>query len=417
MSPEIKSLLYNIGAVGIIVVALLILTHPQDLEFEPSANETPRNTQTTDSTATSTDATQSASANSAVSATTSTSKKAPPAVKTTSVQKTEQIKPQTASTTRPQVSMSNPSAATTSDAQNGFQAARIENPYPFPPKTFAAVNDEARLALVNIFCAARAGSLRPTSASGVIIDSRGVILTNAHVAQYVLLASDQAVDLSCTIRTGSPAVARFVPEVLYIPSVWIEEHAKDIKTARPVGTGEHDYALLRIKGTLLSSATMPEAFPFLPLDLREGIGFMDDQVLVASYPAEFIGGATAQLSLYPVTSITTIKGLLTFGDNGTIDLVSIGGVVGAQSGSSGGGIVNAWGRLIGLISTTSEGTTTADRDLRSITLSYINRDIAIQSGLDLPTILAGDIKKEAYAFNTVIAPALIKLLVDQLKSR
>lgn len=409
MSPQIKSLLSNLGAVGIIIGALLVLTHPQWVGFESPTNGNGGTIEATNNVGTSTAASQSASAagaSSAVPSATSSPTKEIPSLKTAPVKQPNQtIVPPPASAN-----------ATTSESDN-FQAARIENPYPFPPKTFAAVNDEARLALVNIFCAARAGSLRPTSASGVIIDSRGVILTNAHVAQYVLLASDPRIDLSCTIRTGSPAVARFVPEVLYIPSVWIEEHAKDIKTARPVGTGEHDYALLRIKGTLLSNATIPEAFPFLPLDLRERIGFMDDQVLVASYPAEFIGGATAQLSLFPVTSITTIKGLLTFGDNGTIDLVSIGGVVGAQSGSSGGAIVNAWGRLIGLISTTSEGATTDDRDLRAITLNYINRDIAMQSGLDLPTILAGDIKKEAYAFNTVIAPTLIKLLTDELKPR
>ena len=229
----------------------------------------------------------------------------------------------------------------------------------------------------------------------------------------VLLASDQGVDLSCVIRTDSPAIARFVPEILYIPPVWVEEHAKDIKTSRPLGTGEHDYALLRIKETLLGSP-LSSSFPFIPIDAREAIGFVDDQVLVASYPAEFIGGMTAQLGLYPVTSITTIKGLLTFGEEGTVDIVSIGGVIGAQSGSSGGAIVNAWGRLIGLISTTSEGATTDERDLRAVTMSYINSDILAQSGLDLGEILAGDVATEAYAFNTVIAPALRKLLIDQI---
>lgn len=251
------------------------------------------------------------------------------------------------------------------------------------------------------------------SASGVIIDPRGVILTNAHVAQYVLLASNQQVDLSCVIRTGSPAVARFVPEILYIPPVWVKEHAGEIKTSRPVGTGEHDYALLRIKSSI-NGSPLPDAFPAIPTDAREAIGFVDDSVLVASYPAEFIGGMTAQLNLYPVTSFTTIKNLLTFGV-GTIDLVSLGGVIGAQSGSSGGAIVNVWGHLIGLISTTSEGPTTSARDLHAITLSYINRDISAQSGLDLQAILAGDVVSEANAFNASEAPALIQLLVDQIK--
>jgi S1-C subfamily serine protease len=405
MSPQMKPLLANIGAIGIIVVVFLVLVHPQPTGVEPTADESGGAASPIDVIiSTSTNPSQPASAGLTISTTTTPAKTTKVPAKTNAA---KQVEPAVAT---PPLSLIN---ATTSD---NFKISRTENPYPFPPKGFAVVNEEARAALVNILCAPRNGSLRPTSASGVIIDPRGIVLTNAHVGQYVLLASDQNVDLSCVIRAGSPAVARFIPEVLYIPSVWIEEHAKDIKTARPLGTGEHDYALLRIRGTLLGSP-LPSSFPSLPIDLREAVGFVDDQVLVASYPAEFIGGMTAQLGLYPVTSITTIKGLLTFSDRGTVDLVSVGGVIGAQSGSSGGAIVNAWGRLIGIISTTSEGVTTDERDLRAVTLSYINRDIHAQSGLDLNEILAGDVVKEARAFNTIIAPALLKLLTDQIKPR
>ncbi|MDO8481921.1 MAG: serine protease [bacterium] len=402
MSPHIKAFLANVGAIGIIVGVFVVLTHPQWVGFESSLNGGGETISTLSEVGAPADADQSASASSAVSATTSEANPVSPTVKTAPVKQQEQAVP-----------IPSPSATSTSD---NFQAIRIENPYQFPPQELAIINDETRLALVNILCAARSGSLRPISASGVIIDSRGVILTNAHVAQYVLLASDQQVDLSCVIRTGSPAIARFIPEILYIPPAWIYEHARDIKTTRPEGTGEHDYALLRIKGTV-NGSPLPETFPSLPIDSRETIGFVDDSVLVASYPAEFIGGATTQLNLYPATSVTTIKNLLTFSDTGTVDLVSVGGVIEAQSGSSGGAIVNAWGRLIGLISTTSEGLTTSVRDLRAITLSYINRDISIQSGLDLATILAGDVASEANAFNTSEAPALLQLLIDQLKTR
>ena len=165
----------------------------------------------------------------------------------------------------------------------------------------------------------------------------------------------------------------------------------------------------------MGGAPVPSTFPYLPIDARDTIGFVDDPVLVASYPAEFIGGMTAQLNLYPVSSVTAIKGLLTFSEEGTVDIVSLGGIIGAQSGSSGGAIVNGWGRLIGLISTTSEGKTTAERDLRAITLSYISRDISVQSGLDLQTILGGNVEAEASAFNASEAPALLELLIDQIK--
>ncbi|MDO8561393.1 MAG: serine protease [bacterium] len=411
MPPRFTSFLAYAGAVGIIIGTILVLTQTKWGGVESPVTGNGKVVEAPINASTSTAASQSAAvASSDISPATSSPKKTSSSVKTAPVKQPEQSTPPPSS---PPANATTPPA----DASDGFQAFRIENPYPFPPQIFEVTNNEAREALVNILCAARSGSLRPISASGIIIDGKGVILTNAHVAQYVLLSSDPQVDLSCTIRTGSPAVARFIPEVLYIPPVWVKEHASDIKTARPTGTGEHDYALLRINGTI-DGSPLPFSFPSLPFDAREGIGFPDDSVLVASYPAEFIGGMTAQLNLHPVTSVTRIMSLLTFGTiEGTVDLVSVGGVIGAQSGSSGGAVVNAWGRLIGLISTTSEGETTAERDLRAITMSYINRDISAQSGQDLAGILAGDVAEEARAWNADEAPALIKLLIDQLKSR
>ena len=156
--------------------------------------------------------------------------------------------------------------------------------------------------------------------------------------------------------------------------------------------------------------------PFVPIDARDGIAFTDDQVLAASYPAEFAGGIVTQFNLYPASSVTSIKKMMTLSGK-TVDVVSLGGIIGAQSGSSGGAVVNAWGRLVGIISTTSEGETTDKRDLHAITLSYINRSISAESGLDLPAILKGDIVGNAYLFNSSTAPALRKLLIDQIKGR
>ena len=298
------------------------------------------------------------------------------------------------------------------NAPTGSEVTRIQNPYPFPPESFSVVNERARAALVNILCAPRAGGLRPISGSGVIIDPRGVILTNAHVAQYVLLSQSPRIDLKCVIRSGSPAVALWSAETLYVPPVWVREHAADIVASEPKGTGEHDYALLRITGTV-DGTVAPTTLSSLPPDTREAIGFLDDQVLVASYPAEFIGSIAAQFNLYPVSSVTTIQDLLTFGTN-TVDTLSLGGIIAAQSGSSGGAVVNAWGRLVGVITTTSEGATTAARDLHAITLSYINRDLMAQAQRDLATILGGDIAAEAADFNTNAAPALTQLLIEQI---
>lgn len=317
-------------------------------------------------------------------------------------------------TPTPQASqeVAQPSQGTTSG-----KIERIQDPYPFPPYTFDVVNIATREALVNVLCLPQNGSLRPISGSGVIIDPRGVILTNAHVAQYVLLSQDPRVDLSCLIRSGSPAVVRWKAEVLFLPPAWIEVHASDIKVERPTGTGEHDYALLLVTKSL-DGSPLPSSgggFPFLSLDVREGVAFLDDQVLAASYPAEFIGGITAQFNLYSVSSVTAIKQLLTF-DTGTVDLLSLGGIIAAQGGSSGGAVVNAWGQLVGIITTTSEGITTGERDLRALSLNYIDRDIATESGLNLIGILNGDVVAEVTDFEAHIAPRLTQLLIDEISN-
>ena len=397
MSPAARSLLANAGALGIIAVALVVLMQ-SDI---PRPDSLPSSAETTATTTPET---------AQVAAVVETKDTLPPSpAKRAPVKKTAPPPPQ-----ETEAASSSPASASEAGATNDSSVVRIQDPYPFPPRTFVQVNEEARSALVNILCAPRSGSLRPISGSGVIIDPQGVILTNAHVAQYVLLSEDPRVDLSCVIRTGAPARPAWSAGVLYIPPVWVRQHAKDILADRATGTGEHDYALLYITGPAGASPVVrPDAFPALPVDTREAIGFLGDLVLVASYPAEFIGSIAAQFDLYPASSVTPIQDLLTFHTK-TVDLVSLGGVIEAQSGSSGGAVVNAWGRLIALITTTSEGATTAERDLRAITLSYINTDIVAQTGLDLATILGGDISAQAADFKAREAKALNRLLIEQI---
>lgn len=301
--------------------------------------------------------------------------------------------------------------ATESGATSSEPAAkRVENPYPTPPESFDAINTAAREALVNIYCLPRGGGLRPISGSGIIIDPRGIVLTNAHVAQYVLLSQSPRIDLACFLRGGSPAAVRWIPSVMYMPPVWVAEHASEITAVRPVGTGEHDYALLYIAASSNGSAR-PGSFPAVLPDTRPNIGFVDDQVLVASYPAEFLGNVSTDL--HAAASVTTIGELFTFGTT-SVDAISVGGVIEAQSGSSGGAIVNAWRRLIGIITTTSSGATTAERDLRAITLDYINRDLIAQTGRNLSEILAEDPAAQTRRFAETAAAGLAEQLIAQL---
>jgi len=292
---------------------------------------------------------------------------------------------------------------------------RIDAPYSFLPKTTEEVNSIARSSLVNILCVTAAGSLNPISGSGVIIDSKGVILTNAHVAQYILLSTRPELNLSCEIRSGSPARSRWKASVMYLPDAWVREHAEDIRSTRPMGTGEHDFALLAITANSDGSpATGP--FPAIPFDAREAIGFVGDRVVAAAYPAEFSGGIVTQNELYAASAISTIQELFTFSEK-PVDLLSLGSVILAQSGSSGGAVVNDWGRLIGVITTTSSGATTGDRDVRGITLSYIDRSLLTQKGKGLASFMSGDPISTAINFMSHDASALIQQIVNEIPRR
>ncbi len=292
------------------------------------------------------------------------------------------------------------------------QVSRTENPYSSPPLSTDTLDTLARSAIVNIFCQTKGTPLSSASGSGVIIDPKGVILTNAHVAQYLLISTDSRVNLECSIRTGSPAISRWRAAVLYFPQEWVSEHADEITQSKQRGTGESDYALLYITEST-SGEVRPPSFPYLRPDTREAIAFASDSVLLAGYPSEFTGGSVTYSALYPSSVFTQIGTLLTFNED-TVDLISLGNIVLAQSGSSGGAVVNMWGFLVGLISTTSEGSTTGDRDLRAITLAYINRDIRASKQTTLEELLSGNVSDKAKEFMHNTAPTLAQKIIDYL---
>lgn len=298
------------------------------------------------------------------------------------------------------------------DDPNYQQAAVASSVPPVePPEPELSLTEQVEEAIVNVFCTVETEEkVRATTGSGVFIDSRGVILTNAHVAQLLLLAGleDSDRETRCVVRRGNPAVASFEAELLYISPAWIREHADLIASQNPRGTGERDYALLYVSESL-SDEPLPETFPALRRDVslltRDTSG---EEVLVAGYPATLLAEEGPDAELIPVVASTTVGDLFTFG-SGYADLIGINSSIVGEEGSSGGPVVDANGNVMGLVVTRgsiSEG----DRSLRAITLSYINRTIEEETGFNLASTLTGDLPLRAKIFRDALTPFLSGIL-------
>lgn len=298
--------------------------------------------------------------------------------------------------------------------------ALAPQPLPVPiqvsPKSPDEVNAETRASLVNILCTTKAGGyFHPISGSGVTLGD-GVILTNAHVGQYLLLRDYLVQDnVDCVVRTGSPATAAYRAELLYLPPAWIDKNATQIISPEATGDGENDYAFLLITATT-DGSPLPASPPAISLTTDEP--FRSEQLLLAAYPAGYLGGSTIQDDLYASSALTTVGDLYSFAGTSTVDLISVGSTIISQAGSSGGAVVRAQdGALTGIIATATVGTTTESRLLRAITIAHINRSLASEGQRGILSLLTGNLTQKAADFNKNVAPAMTQKLVDVLKKK
>lgn len=284
------------------------------------------------------------------------------------------------------------------------------------PLTFDDINILTRDALVNIFCYTQSsGPISPITGSGVIIDPRGVILTNAHIAQYFLLKDYSVKDyVTCNIRTGNPATPKYKATLLYISPRWVKYNSDNIKRQEAKGTGEDDFAFLIIDRGLNAEQKLPATFPYLHINSTEH-DFANESVLVAGYGAGFLGGEEINRNLYGISAIATVKEMLSYSGD-TFDYLNISGNAVAQRGSSGGAIVDSTGALVGIIGTVSSGAQTDLRELGGIAMFHINESLLKQSGTSISGFLNTNLTEKASQFNELIAPTLVNILTISINT-
>ena len=264
-------------------------------------------------------------------------------------------------------------------------------------------------AIVNIFCTAHTSeSVRTVTGSGVFIDNQGIILTSAHVAQFLLLPKDDPqIATRCVIRQGSPAISKYEAELLYISPAWIERNASQLSLDHPSGTGQDDFALLYVTDAF--EGNVPDRFPALQPATSTDL-YITMVVEAAGYPADRLTSENVQAPLVPTVATTTVSTLFTFAGK-EIDLFAIAPSNVGREGSSGGPILDEDGTVIGLIATRGKNDKDGVQSLRAITLSYIDRILREETGLDLAQTLTGEIGLRAQIFRETIAPHLRELLL------
>ncbi|MEK9131454.1 MAG: serine protease [Patescibacteria group bacterium] len=295
-----------------------------------------------------------------------------------------------------------------------------------PQKSWSDINTDSKSAIFNILCTSNFGGVfKPASGTGIIINGDGVVLTAAHVGQFFLLKDYPTKgSVVCTARTGSPAKNEYELELVYLPPEWIEHNLTNITDENPQGTGEYDFAILKIVRRIdrSSKELLPHPFPHLPLISPDKIPQVGTILLQSAYPAGFLGGVITNLSLYNASALTTVNQLFTFGTSTqAVDLFGLEGTILAQKGSSGGAVITDAGKLAGVIVTSTVGTRTDERTLRALTIGHIDRTLFNRSGHHLADILDETnptaFAKLSYEFNTYVAPQLTAALIKSIEKR
>jgi hypothetical protein len=223
--------------------------------------------------------------------------------------------------------------------------------------------DKAKSRVVNFFCY-KTGGIRV--ASGVMISSKGHILTNAHVAEGFEKGYE------CMIRQGSPARSIGYAKLIMYPAAYANSKTRQEQA-------ENDVSLwIMSKGA--GEEPMPESFPYYDID-EFYFPETNQPLATFSYPSELLGYETLLKSLNMLFAETIVS-------ESDINFILSTSGLSSQIGSSGGVLVDVYkNRFAGIIFGVSNDETISKRMLFSLTPNSVARIIKNETGQTLSSFL------------------------------
>ncbi len=265
--------------------------------------------------------------------------------------------------------------------------------------------------VVNIICTQRKGSITTVSTgSGVIISPEGVVLTNAHVAQFFIL-EDVNSGIDCAIYKENIPTFGYKADILYISPAWVSENFTTISDPSPRGTGEKDFALLLITKSTNPVLSLPSRFAYTRFNLNDSVYTKNRPISVAGFPGVPLSIFDLAKAGNLITDNNRIQDVFTFRNRNSIDIFSTFRSPVAGRGASGGGIFYQ-NDLIGVTVTISPEN--GGFKINAITTTYINDALVNEIGQNLISLLSGDLNEQINIFRETHIQNMADLLSSQL---
>lgn len=327
---------------------------------------------------------------------------------------TSSVKPTIDNSSPSIISPANPKSSS-SDLKNSLDQTSTPSPTILP--TILKTASIPEQALVNIFCSQKivvngkvTNQRRIITGSGILINQDGTVLTNAHVGQFPLL-SEKNPNIVCLARHGNPASGATGMKVAFISPEWVKDYGKYINTEGAAQTGKSDFALLKLN---LDNLTKSQKALLSSITIQRNLPSLGETIYSLSYPADILGTKGVNSALSQQKETLNVNRLYSV-DVTPNDVIETTASTAGQRGSSGGGILNKDGHLIGTITTIVNSNIPSKTLIRAMTLDHTDFELTRLSNVSLAKVVTYGSTEVTQVFDTKYREYLTSLLNNYLK--